>query len=92
MAKSAWNILDVWSDSGMNGVAVEVTAERDGEKVYVSAGTTEFGYHYVASGKSLFGGENASDSIIAEYSTQKEALASEYAPLFRRAIATYRKV
>ena len=86
-----WHIQNVWSCDGMSGLAGEVTAEKDGKTVYVAAGTTEFGYHYVVSGKSLFGSEDNSGTIIAEYPNQKSALASEYGPLFRKAIGAYRK-
>lgn len=92
MAGTKWNILNVWKNSSMNGVEAEVTAEKDGSTVYVLAGSSEFGYHYVVSGESLFGREGAERSIIAEYRTQREALASEYAPLFRKALAANRTI
>lgn len=87
----AWKILNTWTDSGMTGNAAELTAEKDGQTVYVSVGTTEFGHHYVVSSRDLFVGD-ASDSIIAEYSTQREALASPYGPVFRKAIEAFRKI
>lgn len=88
----AWKILNTWTDSGVNGNAAEITAEKDGVTVYVAAGTTEFGYHYVVSSRSLFGSGDAGSAIIAEYSTQREALASPYGPLFRKAIAAFRNI
>ena len=86
-----WTVKNVWRNSSMNGVEAEVTAEKDGSTVYVLAGSSEFGYHYVVSGESLFGKDGAERSIIAEYKSQREALASEYAPLFRKALSACRK-
>ena len=93
MAQETWKVLGIETeDGGMFGATAEVKAEKDGKTVFVTMGATDDGYNYVVSEKGLIDEDGLGEEPIAEYPSQKAALASEYGPLFRKAIAAFRKI
>lgn len=88
-----WKILGIETDDGgMFGATAEVKGEKDGTVVYATMGATDVGYHYTVSAKGLIDEDGWGEEPIAEYTSQKAAIASEYGPLFRKAIAAFRKI